>query len=268
MKYSGNFDSSKKDFLRDEENFKLKPISGEETFKFSCHRGVSCFNKCCHQIDVILTPFDILKLKNALGIKSGAFLSEYAFFQKLKGTGIPLVKLRMSENSSGACIFLDVKSGCTVYGNRPLVCRTYPIGSASIDPHQDDSMDSHFIIMEKMCKGHFENKPWSLEEWMLNQGASDFEVFNKPWLETVAKLKEMKMSEKHQHQILLYIMVCYDLDTFQDFVSNSSFLKRFNVESETAALINKNQYELLRFGLEWLKFALFGEGSFSSKNLP
>ena len=268
MKHSVHNDLSEKEFQRDEENFKLKPLSLEETFKFSCHRGVSCFNKCCHQIDVILTPFDILKLKSALGINSGAFLSKYAFFQQLKGTGIPIVKLRMGENSGGACIFLDVNSGCTVYGNRPLVCRTYPIGSASIDPRQGESRDSHYIIMEEMCRGHEENKPWKLKEWMQDQGASEIEELNKPWLETVAKLKAMKLEDKHQHQISLFIMVCYDLDTFQDFVANSSLLKKFGVERKTADLINKDQQELLKFGLEWLQFALFGEGNIRPKNAP
>ena len=55
-------------------------------------------------------------------------------------------------------------------------------------------------------------------------------------------------------------MVCYDLDTFQDFVANSSLLKRFGIEKETANLINNDQQELLKFGLDWLQFALFGEG--------
>ena len=268
MKHFEHNGRSKKNFQRDEDIFKLKPLSGEDAFKFSCHRGVSCFNKCCHQIDVILTPFDILKLKDTLGINSGEFLSQYASFQQLKGTAIPLVKLLMRENTGGACIFLDVNTGCTVYGNRPLVCRTYPIGSASIDPRQGESKDSHFIIMEKICRGHEESKQWKLKEWMLDQCASEFEDLNKLWLETIAKLKAIKLEEKNQHQISLFIMVCYDLDTFQEFVANSSLLKKFGIEKETADLINNDQQELLKFGLDWLQFALFGEGIIRPKTEP
>ena len=96
---------------RDTENFKLKPLSKKGVLNFSCHPGVSCFNKCCHEIDVILTPLDILRLKSQLKIKSGEFLNEYTYFQQIKGTGIPLVKLQMKEKSEGACIFLDEKIG-------------------------------------------------------------------------------------------------------------------------------------------------------------
>ena len=117
-----------------QKNFNLKPITPEGIFSFACHPGVSCFNRCCHEIDVILTPVDILKMKTELNMSSDKFLTQYTTMQKLKGTGIPLVKLQMRENSNGACIFLDQKKGCSIYHTRPLVCRSYPLGLASLDP--------------------------------------------------------------------------------------------------------------------------------------
>ena len=60
-----------------EENFKLKPITPEGIFSFACHPGVSCFYKCCHEIDVILTPVDIMGMKTALNIRSDEFLKKY-----------------------------------------------------------------------------------------------------------------------------------------------------------------------------------------------
>ena len=176
------------------------------------------------------------------------------------------MKLQMKEKSEGACIFLDEKIGCTVYKNRPLVCRTYPVGSASMDPRQGESKESRFIIKEEMCKGHEEKKEWKLEDWMKDQGAKDIEDFNKPWLETVAKLKAINLDDKHQHQISLFIMACYDLDTFHDFVFKSSLLKKFKVEKEMASSIKKDHEKLLQFGILWLQFALFGEGPLQPNN--
>ena len=83
-----------------EENFNLKPISPEGIFSFACHPGVSCFNRCCHEIDVILTPIDILKMKTDLKLRSSEFLTKFTTFHTLKETGIPLVKLKMRENSN------------------------------------------------------------------------------------------------------------------------------------------------------------------------
>ncbi len=213
---------------RDTENFKLKPLSNKGMFNFSCHPGVSCFNKCCHEIDVILTPLDIFRLKTQLKIKSGEFLNEYTYFQQIKGTGI--------------------------------------VGSASMDPRQGESKESRFIIKEEMCKGHEEKKEWKLEDWMKDQGAKDIEDFNKPWLETVAKLKAINLDDKHQHQISLFIMVCYDLDTYHDFVFKSSLLKKFDIEKNIRSSIKKDQEKLLQFGFKWLQFALFGEGPLLPKD--
>ena len=255
-----------------QKNFNLKPITPEGIFSFACHPGVSCFNRCCHEIDVILTPADILKIKTELNISSDKFLTQYTTMQKLKGTGIPLVKLQMRENTNGACIFLDQKKGCTIYDTRPLVCRSYPLGLASLDPRQSEIQEegqpteARFIIREDICMGHREPKTWTLKEWMKDQETIGLEKDNKDWLDIVARLKAMKFSENQQHEISLFIMASYDVDTFSKFVFESSMLKRFKVEKKTVDLIRSNQLELLKFGMMWLQFSLFGEGHFA-KNM-
>ena len=254
-----------------EENFNLKPIPPEGIFSFSCHPGVSCFNRCCHEIDVILTPFDILRMKTELKIRSDEFLTKFTDFQNLKDTGIPMVKLRMRENSNGACIFLGGKTGFSIYHNRPLVCRSYPLGVASLDPRQADTLiegqstEARFMIQEDMCKGHLEPKTWTLKEWMKDQGTLDLEKENKPWLEIVAKLKAMKIGEKQQQEISLFIMASYDLDTFWQFVFESTFLERFEVDKNTVESMRSDQESLLKFGMQWLQYALFKEGTIRPK---
>lgn len=253
-----------------QKKFNLKPISPEGIFSFACHPGVSCFNRCCHEIDVILTPVDILKMKTEFNMSSDKFLTQFTTMQKMKGTGIPLVKLQMRENTNGACIFLDQKKGCTIYHARPLVCRSYPLGLASLDPRQSETQEGQptegrFIIREDICMGHHEPKTWTLKEWMKDQGTIGFEKDNKDWLDIVARLKAMKFGENQQHEISLFIMASYDIDTFSRFVFESSMLKRFKVEKKTVDLIRSKQLELLKFAMIWLQFSLFGEGSFAEK---
>jgi len=254
-----------------EENFKLKPITPEGIFSFACHPGVSCFNKCCHEIDVILTPVDILKMKTALNIRSDEFLKKYTTLQTLKDTGIPLVKLLMRENSNGACIFLDGSKGCSIYQNRPQVCRSYPLGLGTLDPRHEklqtegQSPEARFMIQEDMCKGHLEPKTWTLKKWMEDQGTVAMEEGNKPWMEIVAKLKAMKINDKQNHEISLFIMASYDLDTFRQFVFESSFLERFEVDINTVISIRSDQESLLKFGMQWLQYALFKEGTIRPK---
>lgn len=109
--------------------------------------------------------------------------------------------------------------------------------------------------------GHREPKTWTLKEWMEDQATIQLEEENKVWLEIVAKLKAMKIAETQQREISLFIMASYDLDTFRNFVFESTFLERFVVDAKTVENIKSTEAELLRFGMEWLQYALFGEGN-------
>ena len=57
----------------------------------------------------------------------------------------------------------------------------------------------------------------------------------------------------------MFFMVCYNIDAFREFVFNSSFLDKFEVDEETKAAIKDDDVELLKFGFRWLRFALFAE---------
>jgi len=50
--------------VRDVDGGPVLPVrlKHDDMFCFSCHKGVSCWNECCHGADVMLTPYDILRL--------------------------------------------------------------------------------------------------------------------------------------------------------------------------------------------------------------
>ncbi len=49
----------------------------DNSFSFACHPGLSCFTECCRDLRLALTPYDILRLKNRLGLASNDFLDQY-----------------------------------------------------------------------------------------------------------------------------------------------------------------------------------------------
>jgi hypothetical protein len=71
------------------------------------------------------------------------------------------------------------------------------------------------------------------------------------WFASGRKLTPEKME--------IFYMAAYDLDSFRNFVFNSSFLRRFEVDEDLLARIREDDEQLLRFAFQWLKFALFGE---------
>lgn len=241
------------------ENFQLRPIQEDEKFPFECHPGVSCFNRCCKEIDVLLTPFDVVRIKNALNIRSDEFLHKYADLQNFKDSELPLLKLRMQDGEH--CVFLSEK-GCTIYQNRPVVCRNYPTGIATKKPDEEAGQNSFFIIEEDMCKGHFEKPKWTVGEYKSNQGATELDELNQEWLEICARLKSLRLKDDQDQKMNIFIMVSYDLDAFRSFVFESSFLTRFKIKDHIIEQIKSDDEELQKFGFEWLRFALFAEGSF------
>jgi len=36
-------------------------LTRDDTFTFACHPGVSCFNQCCRDVNIFLTPYDIIR---------------------------------------------------------------------------------------------------------------------------------------------------------------------------------------------------------------
>ena len=104
-------------------------LNNNDSFQFACHKGLSCFTQCCRRLEVMLTPYDILRLKTALKMSSEAFLEKYTETVFPKRLELPLIKLKKEAN---ACPFLTEK-GCQVYRDRPTVCRLYPLGRAFSD---------------------------------------------------------------------------------------------------------------------------------------
>jgi hypothetical protein len=57
--------------------------------KFNCYKGISCFNACCRHADVQLTPYDILRLKENLGVSASEFLKSHTVLSKWTRTASP-----------------------------------------------------------------------------------------------------------------------------------------------------------------------------------
>jgi Fe-S-cluster containining protein len=115
--------------------FESSPVA-PETFdenyviKFRCYKGIECFNACCSNIDITLTPYDIIRLKNRLGMTSSEFLKKYTIPFEIAANSIAGVKYKPVEGGT-ACQFMT-EEGCSVYEDRPTACRYYPVGLLSM----------------------------------------------------------------------------------------------------------------------------------------
>ena len=240
-------------------------LTEDDTFKFACRPGLSCFNDCCGDVNIFLTPYDILRMKNALGISSQEFLDRYTITPIDKNQNYPVVMLKMQDDEKKTCHFVSA-DGCTIYDDRPWACRYYPVGLAS--PKEGESeveREFYFILREDVCKGFEEDKEWRISEWRVNQGLEKYDEFGKLFKEITLHDYFGRGKQLDPPRMELFHMVCYNLDKFRRFVEESTFLNRFEIEPDLLEKILEDDEELLRFGFRWLKFALFAEKTIKIK---
>ena len=232
----------------------------DDKFTFACHPGVSCFNQCCSDVNIFLTPYDVLRLKNRLGIPSWEFLDKYTLQPIDKNLQYPVVLMKMRETAEINCHFVE-KGGCTVYEDRPWACRMYPLGLAS--PKEEEHIaetDFYFLLHEEVCKGFEESdNEWTVKGWMENQGVIQYDEFGRLFKEITLHPYLQRGKAFDPPKMEMFHMVCYNLDKFRALLFNTSFFDRFVVDESVKKKIETDDEELLKFGFNWLKFSLYGE---------
>lgn len=247
-------------------NILPKKLTMDSKIKFRCHPGVSCFTACCGGIKIVLTPYDILMLKNRLNIPAHEFLQEYTVPVYLEKTDMPGVEIKLREEDN-RCPFVTPE-GCTVYTDRPSACRYYPVGMADFheggdpDKRESDQKEEErffFMVKEDHCKGFEEDKEWTVREWREDQGVDVRDEMNKEWLRLVMRRKsyghQATLSDQAKR---MFFMASTDLEHFRKFIFESTFLETYEVDEETVEKIREDDVELMMFSFKYMAATLFG----------
>ena len=243
----------------------IPPVQlGEKSrFKFKCHKGVSCFTQCCRGINIMLTPYDIVRMKNRMQISSEEFLAVYTKPELLEKTDLPVVTLKLLDDEQQSCPFVR-DDGCLIYADRPTTCRYYPLGVASLSYKEQQEDGFYIMVNEPHCKGFEEDQEWTVAEWRKDQGVDIHDEINAEWTELIVRKrsipKNIRLTEKTKN---MFFTASYDIDRFKRFVFESSFLSLYDVDPKTVAEIKADEVALLRFSFKWLKWLLFKEGEFN-----
>ena len=240
-------------------NIQPAKLSLDSTIQFRCHPEVSCFTACCGNIDITLTPYDILRIRKALNLPAEEFLLRFTTPLFLEKTDMPGVKLHMDEN--GRCPFVTDK-GCTIYPHRPTTCRYYPVGMSFFHEGADEGAvaeEFYFLVKEPHCKGHEEEQTMTIAEWRKDQGIDESDEMNREWMELVMRRKsfgqQATLSEPAQK---IFFMASTDLDKFRSFVLSDSFRNTYEVDQETIDKISDDDIALMKFSFKYLAASLFG----------
>ena len=229
-------------------------IEPGEHFNFSCHPKVDCFTDCCRELELALSPYDVLRLKQETKLPSSTFLDRYVIQEQDPEDVFPRFYLTMVDDGRASCVFVS-DTGCTVYPGRPGACRAYPMGRAAMR-RDDNSMEDFFVLLkESHCHGFREQKEQTTEKYSKGQGLSSYNRFN----DLVAALLQhekirrgMRLTKK---QTELFVLALYDLDRFRKLLDEGK-LPQQDLYGEQQEVC-KDDAQLLLFGLQWLHTILF-----------
>ncbi len=234
-------------------------LEAHDKLKFRCHKGVSCWNACCAQANVTLTPYDVIRIKQHLNISTTDVLAKHTVPFELDAGSMPGLKLRTTNE--GACLFMT-DEGCSIYANRPTACRYYPSGLLSmraIDKNVDER--SFLLIQEDHCKGHAEDHEQTIQEYREDQGVIEYDDYNREWYVIVLKKRSTgpTIGKPSDMSLQLFFMASYDMDRFRRFVTSDSFKKTYNLGENFYRVVEEDDIALMQFGFKLMRQVLYGE---------
>lgn len=256
------------DAVRGQSKFPVEPVrlNAEDTFSFNCHKGVGCWNKCCHGADITLTPYCILRLSKRLGQTPSEFLLNYTVPDIHDKADLPIAKIKMGgDDGRGACPF-STAEGCSVYEDRPATCRYYPLGMVSMKMKEMEGKDDFFfMVKEDHCEGHCESKSQNVGQYRVEQDVADYERVNRGWIDILMKMASWKvmggpMGKAPSLQVRkMFFMATTDVESFRRFVLSTRFLETYDIDPEAIEIIKTDDEALLLLGYDWMKNILFNE---------
>lgn len=232
---------------------------GDEPFRFRCHSGVACYTVCCRNVDLDLYPYDIVRLKNRLGLDSQTFGEAHTRLAAGGNLYFPTVKLKLVEDGSDwACPFLS-ELGCTVYVDRPTACRTYPLERAVDRTAQRGACrDYYFLTNHGYCLGHREEHTYTSRQWVRNQRLDSYNLMNDLWsqVETLLSGNPFKGEGSGGPRQQLAFLACYNIDGFRRYTEQHRLLDHYPLDRDHKRRIARSDEELLKFAFAWLQQAL------------
>jgi uncharacterized protein len=227
-------------------------------FSFGCHPGISCFTECCRELELALTPYDVLCLCKELKVNASDFIDRYVVLERNEKGGFPSLYLGMVDDGRASCPFIS-ESGCSVYNSRPGACRAYPVGRGVTLDAEGRMHEIYILVHENHCLGFAESTTHSAAEWFENQGLNAYNRINDEVLGLLQHEQIQAVIPFTVEQIDTFMLGLYKLDEFRSLVSSPAFQNKYRLDPAEYKTVLGDDLKLLRFGIRWLKEHLLSE---------
>jgi len=194
--------------------FDPKDLTLEDELTFRCYKGIICYTRCCYDVKLVLSPYDLYRLKKSLKLSTEDFIEKYGEFFLGEVTQLPVIAVNMNPYDY-SCPFLEEREGCKVYVDRPSACRIYPLARYFAQNEKGERIEVYKIIRETHCKGHYENRPIKVRDYLVEQGLLPYHHFNDLWGEIVLKRKTFEHIPLTGDLLDLIYLLAFDLESLK-----------------------------------------------------
>jgi Fe-S-cluster containining protein len=235
----------------------LPILRDDQSFCFRCDAQVACFNLCCADLNLVLSPYDVLMLRKGLEIESRPFLENYARVAIDPETGFPEVSMAMREDAKKSCPFVT-DTGCRVYQHRPSACRMYPIGQGAQVDETGQIAEQFVLVREEHCLGFQSDTRWTAQTWQADQKLEAYNRSNDLYLRMVDAWRK-KGRPLSREQFGIAILALYRTDAFQRYIRAKGLLDRTSLSQSQKDLILQNEAECLAFAMRWFQSVILSK---------
>jgi Fe-S-cluster containining protein len=234
----------------------VSKLEKDQTFCFTCSPQVPCFNACCRDLIQVLTPYDVMCLKQFLHLSSTQFLKTYTQASTGPETGLPVVSLRFGDAHDLTCPFVT-GAGCRVYPARPASCRTYPLARGVVRNHATGELSEQWaLIREPHCLGFANGARQRVDQWVENQQIATHNRMNDMLLELISLKKRCHPDPLTPAEYKRFYTALYDLDRFRKERFKPGASLTHIADGETLERAATDDLALLHLAMAWVRFSL------------
>ncbi len=231
----------------------IQPVNQSDNFNFDCHPGVDCFTECCRELDLALTPYDVLRLKKHFSIPSGDFLEQYVIIEWDELQIFPTCYLTMVDDGRASCVFIDKDRGCTVYPDRPAACRAYPVGRGICNNDNNTQDKELFVIVkEPHCHGFKDKKQRTPVTYLSDQGLGIYNKHNDAMIRLLHHEQVRRGFRPSHEQADEFIMALYNLDMFRREMADGRITMNRPLRVVELQGLAGDDEKMLALGVNWL----------------
>lgn len=221
-------------------------LRATSSFQFACHDNLPCFTQCCRDVNIYLTPYDVLRLRRALRMGSSEFLAKYTRYFLAKVTHIPVVQLAMDPDTLYCKLVRE--DGCSVYNDRPWACRMYPLDLTA------EEGKYRFIVGKDRCMGLSEPNVRTVQEYFDAQGVGPYVEMERLFQSVMPA--DFKPGQEFEVGLGRVLFLAYDLDRFTELIRDRHFQTFYEVDDAMLQRVREDDEELLKLAFLYIRSQL------------